>query len=776
MDSIYPLISKSILGNAIGGDLNGITISIKKNDFKCTIGTNSYPYPAFFHTWDNVIDSTIIQWNHFILTCQILDSVAEYCLYVNGVNFGCFPQIHNHSAGNSFYSMKYGINKTSPTINPFSGKLDEMAFWNRPLNIEEIEALYNNGDGFQYPFNSGCDSILEFTNTNILYGDLVNILTADGINQNLIENFNGNFAYRIEINGGGGFQTHTEMKLCLDGILPVSGIAMGLSDDTASYRTQIGIDPTLSNLFKFNNLGWVDVSSYANSDELFFILDSKWGTNIDTYIYYWLGTLEPINPMMYSLLDDYLDDFGYIQIDGYEIFDAPTANCDSIYQISVQNITLNSLDSLLFDEGISDTLAGEYIYKISINGGGGSNSLTQMKLCLSPGQPLKTIARGISDTNDPENTQIGKDSTFTNLFAFNNMGWVDVSQHCDSSDLYLVLDSKLGEEIDTYIDLWFATDILINPFGYGFADLNLDDFGFIEIACYKVIPNTPSICMVTVDSITNKNMIIWEPDSDTSIAFYSILKETTITNFYEVIGQVNSNNNCIFIDTSSYPTQSASRYKISATSTNGTESFASTAHKTIHLIVNQDPNGNVNLIWDDYEGFEFFSYYIYRGFTPGNLTAIDSIQSTLHSYVDFDQPTDTTLFYLIGVKPSDPCNPYQSVNKDEPYNTSVSNMEQYGPQPGGFFDVDNKYGLRIFPNPFNDQLFVSFNFVGKTDMLIYIYNSKGQLIYHESATDDCFGKTIRILNIETDLKGTRGLYYINVLINGDSYSLKAVKN
>jgi uncharacterized protein (TIGR02145 family)/uncharacterized repeat protein (TIGR02543 family) len=181
-----------------------------------------------------------------------------------------------------------------------------------------------------------CDSIISVNHTQVNQDELTTLLQDDGITTNL----QGNHFYKVVINAGGGYSTHTDMMMCLDNVVPVSGVVMGESDASEIHRTQIGTDPTLENLFKFNNLGWVDVAEHTADSELFLILDSKWGTNIDTWIYYWFGTNDKIEELGYSLLDDYTDDFGSISIEGY--YFENTSGCEPT--VTYQGQTYNTIE------------------------------------------------------------------------------------------------------------------------------------------------------------------------------------------------------------------------------------------------------------------------------------------------------------------------------------------------------------------------------------------------------------------------------------------------
>jgi hypothetical protein len=151
-------------------------------------------------------------------------------------------------------------------------------------------------------------------------------MLAEGIPQSLINGFQGTYAYKITVNAGGGFFTDTKMRLCFGGVIPVSGMAMGVSDDTEVFRTQIGLDSTFVTLCSFNDLGWVEINSCSAGTENYLRLNSKWGEDIDTYIYYWIGTDQPINTLGYTLMDTYIDDFGSIAVTPYAVNGGNTRN------------------------------------------------------------------------------------------------------------------------------------------------------------------------------------------------------------------------------------------------------------------------------------------------------------------------------------------------------------------------------------------------------------------------------------------------------------------
>ena len=74
--------------------------------------------------------------------------------------------------------------------------------------------------------------------------------------------------------------------------------------------------------------------------------------------------------------------------------------------------------------------------------------------------------------------------------------------------------------------------------------------------------SSPSICLVSVDTL-NKNIVYWEKPDSVSIDSFFIYKETNVTNIYKKIGTIDYNDNSFYIDASSFPLIQSNKYKIS---------------------------------------------------------------------------------------------------------------------------------------------------------------------------------------------------------------------
>jgi len=204
------------------------------------------------------------------------------------------------------------------------------------------------------------------------------------------------------------------------------------------------------------------------------------------------------------------------------------------------------------------------------------------------------------------------------------------------------------------------------------------------------------LCVVTVDPVSGKNLIVWEKSVGPDIASYLIYKEIS-TNFYSAIGMVPYSDISTFLDVNSNPGAYPAKYKISILDSQGSESQKSPYHKTIHLQASQGvPSSTINLQWTDYfdeEGvFVPAKYYIYRGQQPDNLTLLDSVSGSITTYTDMN--VFSVYYYMIGIVRMGGCNATAKTQFDG----SFSNIKDISGLVG--MNSEQMYGtISIYPNP-----------------------------------------------------------------------------
>ena len=179
----------------------------------------------------------------------------------------------------------------------------------------------------------------------------------------------------------------------------------------------------------------------------------------------------------------------------------------------------------------------------------------------------------------------------------------------------------------------------------------------------------PSICLISVDSSSTKNLIAWEKPITNGIDSFRVYRELVGT--YIHVGSVPYDSLSQFMDDSPgiNPNATSYRYKLSIVDTCGLESSLGAYHETIHLTTNVGVGGEVNLVWDDYEGFSFGYYRILRDSTFTNTwQVLDSVSFTNFTYTDLTPPS-VNAAYAVEVLPPSTCTSTKAVN----HNSSRSN-------------------------------------------------------------------------------------------------------
>ncbi|OFY96566.1 MAG: hypothetical protein A2491_11070 [Bacteroidetes bacterium RIFOXYC12_FULL_35_7] len=276
-------------------------------------------------------------------------------------------------------------------------------------------------------------------------------------------------------------------------------------------------------------------------------------------------------------------------------------------------------------------------------------------------------------------------------------------------------------------------------------------------------PATPQICIVTVDSIEHKNLIVWEKEVTTSIDHYNVYREGSWAGYYFLAGSKPYNSLSTFLDLNSNPHQRAYRYKITAVDLCGNESDSSTTHKTIHLAINSGIGNSWNLIWTEYEGFNFPGYYIYRHTNSQGWVLIDSIATGYNSYTDIP-PNQGQINYMIAVRSPQICSPTGTKDMSGPFSQSLSNIED-----NGIIDVEvsqskiNELNCEIYPNPTSGKSTIELTKKGIAE----ISNLQGRII-----------KTVNLQNTKTIINLQdffSGIYTIRIITDKEIIVKKLIK-
>lgn len=154
---------------------------------------------------------------------------------------------------------------------------------------------------------------------------------------------------------------------------------------------------------------------------------------------------------------------------------------------------------------------------------------------------------------------------------------------------------------------------------------------------------TPDICMVTVDSLSQNNLIIWDKTAYTNVDTFYVYRDTA-NNAFGLIGKVPYDSLSQFVDTvrtlyaaNGDPAASSWRYKIAIKDTCGNLSPKSPYHQSIFM-----QNNSGNFTWSEYkiEGQSLpvpsLTNYLFKrdNTANGNFATIQTLSASSISYTD----------------------------------------------------------------------------------------------------------------------------------------------
>ena len=273
------------------------------------------------------------------------------------------------------------------------------------------------------------------------------------------------------------------------------------------------------------------------------------------------------------------------------------------------------------------------------------------------------------------------------------------------------------------------------------------------------------ICMVTVDTTTGSNIIVWNKEQNLGISEYEIYKETSSLNVFQLLGTVPFDSLSQFYDTAANSSIHSYRYKLRTLDSCSNASEFLAYHKTIHLASNIGLNNVVNLAWDDYIGFDYSTFYITRYHPSTGWEVLDSVAANVHSYTDNTYPSLMGLEYGIEVVPNSPC----LAEKAQDHNTTRSNRASIM-EPNDDTGIDEVLvgQISIRPNPTNGIFTLCFDGV-QSNRNIEVFDLQGKLLLNKHASME--NKTIAfdISEFET------GMYLIKISSKNEVKSVRLIK-
>lgn len=334
----------------------------------------------------------------------------------------------------------------------------------------------------------------------------------------------------------------------------------------------------------------------------------------------------------------------------------------------------------------------------------------------------------------------------------------------------------------TYSYLWSTGEITpqisvntTDTFSVTVSDNNCHGISSIPLnLTVQSVNQDQEMCLVTVDSTSTNNLIIWDKLIDLSIKSFLIYRDTANNNF-GLIGEVPYDSLSLFIDTARNiyaangdPNFSSWRYKIAIKDTCDDISNLSSYHQSIFL---QNNNGNFN--WSQYqiEGqsqpVPALTNYLFQrdNLSDGNYITIATLSASSTLFTDPSYATyENTATWRVMTDWGISC----VSTKAQTHNTTRSNVQRINMVNNPIIFDNNKLNIVISPNPTNGKFTIQIidsKLIADNSKLT-ISNVQGEIVYQSTINKKC----------EIDISElASGLYIVSVNSGTKVYHQKLVK-
>ncbi|MBI3501348.1 MAG: T9SS type A sorting domain-containing protein [Bacteroidetes bacterium] len=360
--------------------------------------------------------------------------------------------------------------------------------------------------------------------------------------------------------------------------------------------------------------------------------------------------------------------------------------------------------------------------------------------------------------------------------------WVDVA---DSTGPLAFLDSIESVACGDSGAAWVTAQNPANVWGYwwtngttqkdltgvpaGVYGCKVQDFSGCKytwnVKIPPVLPPLKPICLVTVDTSSKMNIVVWEkPTNALFIHRFNVYRESSAPGVYQLIDSVLWTSLSVYFDSVPDPNNRWAKYRVSMVDDCGKEGPMSPENKTIHLALQPTSNNlHHDLIWDAYDGFAFSYYHIYRkANTNGAWKLIDSVLANVTAYSDTAFNSLDTNYYHVDVDaPQGGCTP--SIKNPTTFatnlNTSRSNIYKVTDSTTvGMNEANLGKFISVYPNPSTGEFTVSSLQFPVKD--IEVYDIYGKKVYQttvnrkqETLNLSAAGSGIYFLQLKTE-RGT----------------------
>ncbi len=291
--------------------------------------------------------------------------------------------------------------------------------------------------------------------------------------------------------------------------------------------------------------------------------------------------------------------------------------------------------------------------------------------------------------------------------------------------------------------------------------------------CYVPLlaPAQQNICIVSVDTATTTNLVIWEKTTDIVFDYYKIYRENFTTGSFVLIDTIAYSNLSVFNDVIAIADERSWKYAISAVDFCGAESPRSSIHETMYLNTIVLGTTDNKVYWNNYVGAPFNAYKVIRYSTENGWEQIATVPAIAGGeYVDNTIAGLSGFDYLIELDLGFSCS--ATYGKANDYNYTRSNKERGITNPGqGTGDPSNDLSelngsnFKVYPNP--SQGIFNVQQAGNAALQLSVYDLQGKLLQELSSSEHSIELNLSNLN--------NGLYLLRINSISGAKEIKITK-
>lgn len=284
---------------------------------------------------------------------------------------------------------------------------------------------------------------------------------------------------------------------------------------------------------------------------------------------------------------------------------------------------------------------------------------------------------------------------------------------------------------------WYRNQAVLS--GQNSSNITVSDTGSYQVVvfdsllgCFGTSPafrvrrglpfGNEQLCAVTVDTLTGRNLILWNKTPDMGTAFYVVLRERFTTGVYDTLARIPFETGGAYLDTAVNADIAAWKYALQLEDSCGRPSTISPVHRSIHLRVAPGRQHEVELNWTAYEGRPIGMQRIMSSHNGSPFTLVATVSPTTRTFTNiFAQPGPKAYYIAIGSAAD--CD--SSAGVSYPAGTT-SNIALIGAGVGLTW-LDQHQAV-VYPNPGTGLFRAGWDVAALEEQELQLYNSYGQRV------------------------------------------------